>query len=98
MFISEEGLRKFFQKEFCSKEPAGSPELHRAAKYFYEMAYQNYKTGELMFSLSIIRQINKMLYEGIKTGGDYRKGDVKIIGAKLIPPAPTCYRGQALCL
>lgn len=88
VFISEDELEEVLSKGVSlKKNQQEALNYYRAAKYFYEMAYQNYKTGELMFSLSIIRQINKMLYEGIKTGGDYRKGDVKIIGAKLIPPA-----------
>lgn len=89
VFISEDELEEVLSKGVpLKKNQQEALNYFRAAKYFYEMAYQNHKTGEFMFSLSIIRQINKMLYEGIKAGGEYRKGDVKITGAKILPPAP----------
>lgn len=89
VFISEDELEEVLSKGVpLKKNQQEALNYFRAAKYFYEMAYQSHKTGEFMFSLSIIRQINKMLYEGIKTGGEYRKGDVKITGSKIVPPAP----------
>lgn len=88
VLISEDELEEVLSKGVpLKKNQQEALNYFRAAKYFYEMAYQNHKTGEFVFSLSIIRQINKMLYEGIKTGGNYRKGDVKITGAKIVPPA-----------
>ena len=52
---------------------------------FYGLAYQNFKSGEFLFSESLIKQINK----GV-TGehGDYRRGDIVILGAKISPPSP----------
>ncbi|OGQ09763.1 MAG: hypothetical protein A3G39_02480 [Deltaproteobacteria bacterium RIFCSPLOWO2_12_FULL_43_16] len=89
VFISEDELEEVLSKGVpIKKNQQEALNYFRAAKYFYEMAYQNHKTGEFMFSFAMIRQINKMLYEGIKTAGEYRNGDVKITGAKIIPPAP----------
>lgn len=89
VFISEDELEDVLSKGTpIKKNQQEALNYFRTAKYFYEMAYQNHKTGEFMFSLAMMRQINKMLYEGIKTAGEYRKGDVKIIGAKIIPPSP----------
>ncbi|RJQ40367.1 MAG: Fic family protein [Nitrospiraceae bacterium] len=89
VFISEDELEEVLSKGIpLKKNQQEALNYFRTAKYFYEMAYQNHKTGEFMFSLSMIRQINKMLYEGIKAGGEYRKGDVKITGSKIVPPGP----------
>ncbi len=61
----------------------------RTALFVYGLAYESYKTGEFHLSEALVRQINKGVTEGL---GEYRKGDIRIAGAKLIPPPGFCIR------
>ncbi|EDP74676.1 Fic family protein [Hydrogenivirga sp. 128-5-R1-1] len=85
-FVSEEEFEKALK--------AGKPETRnmevalnyfKTALFVYGLAYENFKSGEFLFSESLIKQINK----GV-TGefGDYRRGDIAILRAKISPPSP----------
>ncbi|HWP94032.1 MAG TPA: Fic family protein [Thermodesulfobacteriota bacterium] len=87
VFISEDELEEVLAKGVpLKKNQREALNYFRAAKYFYGMAYENFKTGEFLFSLSMFKQIKKMIFEGINNSGDYRKGDVRVAGAKINPP------------
>jgi len=57
----------------------------RTALFVYGLAYENFRSGEFLFSESLIRQVNKGV---MGEGGDYRKSDVIILGAEITPPSP----------
>lgn len=87
VFISEGELEEVLSKGVpLKKNQKEALNYFRTAKYLYGMAYEGYKTGEFVFSLSLIRQIDKMILEEVKDLLDYRKGDIKIAGAKINPP------------
>lgn len=88
VFVSEDELEEVLARgKPMKKSQAEAFNYYRAAKYFYELAFQGLQTGEFMLNLAIVRQINKMLLEGIDgNGGAFRKGDIKIAGAKISPP------------
>ena len=82
------------EKEFEEALRIGKPETRnmevalnyfRTALFVYGLAYENFKSGEFLFSESLAKQIKK----GV-TGehGDYRGGDIVIWGAKVHPPSP----------
>lgn len=90
VFVSEDELEEVLAKknEPMKKNQIEAFNYYRAAKYFYELAFQGLQTGEFMFNIAIVRQINKMLLEGIDgNGGGFRRGGVVIAGAKISPPS-----------
>ena len=58
------------------------PTYYRAARFLYGLAYENYRSRKLFFGIPLIRQTSKAI--GAK--GEYRKGDSRITGAKIVPP------------
>jgi fido (protein-threonine AMPylation protein) len=88
VFVSENELEEVLARgKPMKKSQTEAFNYYRTAKYFYELAFQGLQTGEFMLNLAIVRQINKMLLEGIDgNGGTFRKGDIKIAGAKISPP------------
>lgn len=88
VFVSEPELEEVLSKgQPTKKSQTEALNYYRAAKYFYELAFQGLQTGEFMFSLAMIRQINKMLSEGTGgNGGRLRKDGITIAGAKISPP------------
>lgn len=68
----------------------------------YELAFQQYKTKEFKLTKSIIRQMHSIMFRGdphfAYTPGEWRKGDIKIVGAKIdaSPPAEIESRIEAL--
>lgn len=62
----------------------------RTASFFYDLAFEYYKTGENPYSLAIVRMCHKKLFEGIISNserlGNFRNGPIKITGAKIKPP------------
>lgn len=55
---------------------------YRAARFLYGLAYENYRSRKFFFGIPLIRQTSKAI--GAK--GEYRKGDSRITGAKIVPP------------
>jgi len=88
VFVSEDELEEVLSKgQPAKKSQAEALNYYRAARYFYELAYQGLQTGEFMYSVAMARQINKMLLEGVNgDGGKLRNGDIIIAGAKISPP------------
>lgn len=56
-----------------------------AAVASYELAFQQYKTGEFKLTKSIIRQVHSMMFKGdpnfVYLPGEWRKGEIEITGA-----------------
>jgi Fic family protein len=83
VFVTEEELEQILagnKPQARSQEKALS--YYRAARFSYGLAYENYRSGELLTGIPLIRQISKT----ISMRGDYRRGDTRISGAKIIPP------------
>jgi Fic family protein len=63
-----------------------------AAVASYELAFQQYKSGEFNLSKSIIRQIHSLMFRGDPyfsyTPGEWRKGEIKIVGSSINTPSP----------
>jgi Fic family protein len=84
-FISEKELEDvLIKRKTETRDEKVAFNYFRTALFLYGLAYENYKTGELTFNEALIRQTNKGITDG---EGDYRKGDIVITGAKLIPPS-----------
>jgi len=58
----------------------------------YELAFQQYKSNEFKITKSIIRQIHSMMFRGDPNfsylPGEWRKGEIEIVGAKIKTPPP----------
>ena len=58
-----------------------------AAVASYELAFQQFKTGEFKVTKPIIRQIHSLMFRGDPnfawTPGEWRKGEMEITGAKV---------------
>ena len=64
VFVSEDEFEEVLARgKPMKKSQAEAFNYYRAAKYFYELAFQGLQTGEFMLNLAIVRQINKMLLE-----------------------------------
>ncbi len=82
-FVDEEELENVLAGNIAiSKSREEAIKYFRTAKFIYNLAYENYLSKEFLFGIPLIRQINKEL--GFK--GEFRKGKVKIAGAKFEPP------------
>ena len=82
-FVSE----KEFEEVLASGKPLKRSQeetlnYYRAARFLYGLAYENYRSGSFFFGIPLLRQTNKTI--GAK--GEYRKGDSRIAGAKIVPP------------
>jgi Fic family protein len=82
-FVSDEELEGVLAS---GKPLKGSQEealnYYKAARFLYGLAYENHRSKEFFFGIPLIRQTNKAI--GAK--GGYRKGDLRITGAKIAPP------------
>jgi Fic family protein len=82
-FISEKELKEVLSKnQPITRTEEEAFNYFRTATFIYELAYENYKQKEFLFGASLIRQINKSLGKS----GEFRKGKIKIAGAKFNPP------------
>ncbi len=82
-FISEKELKEVLSgNKPMTRTEEEAFNYFRTASFIYELAYENYKQKEFIFAVPLIRQINKSL--GYK--GEFRKGKIKIVGAKFNPP------------
>jgi Fic family protein len=82
-FISEKELKNvLFQNQPITRTEEEAINYFRTATFSYELAYENYRQKEFLFGIPLIRQINKSL----GNSGEFRKGEIKIIGAKFNLP------------
>ncbi|MDM7272948.1 Fic family protein [Sulfurihydrogenibium azorense] len=82
-FISEKELKEVLSKnQPITRTEEEAFNYFRTATFIYELAYENYKQKEFLFGVPLIRQINKSLGKS----GEFRKGKIKIAGAKFNPP------------
>ncbi|SNZ06921.1 Fic family protein [Persephonella hydrogeniphila] len=82
-FLDEEELEQVLAgNKPLSKSQEEAIKYFKTAKFIYGLAYENYKSKEFLFGIPLIRQINKEL----GFNGKFRKGKIKIAGAKFEPP------------
>ncbi|WP_457644718.1 Fic family protein [Persephonella sp.] len=82
-FVDEEELEQALAgNKPISKSQEEAVKYFKTAKFIYGLAYENYKSNEFLFGIPLIRQINKEL----GFDGEFRKGKIKIAGAKFEPP------------
>jgi hypothetical protein len=55
---------------------------YRAARFLYGLSYENYRSKKFFFGIPLVRQTSKTIGEK----GEFRKGDSRITGAKIVPP------------
>ena len=82
-FVSEEELEEVLASgKPIKRSQEEALNYYRAARFLYGLAYENYRSGRFFFGIPLIRQTSKAI--GAK--GEYRKGDSRITGAKIVPP------------
>ena len=82
-FVSEEELEEVLASgRPLKKSQEEALNYYRTARFLYGLAYENYKSGRFFFGIPLIRQTSKT----IGTKGEYRKGDSRLTGAKIVPP------------
>ena len=82
-FLDEEDLEKALAgNKPISKSQEEAVKYFKTAKFIYSLAYENYRSGEFLFGIPLVRQINKEL----GFGGEFRKEKIKIAGADFEPP------------
>jgi Fic family protein len=80
------------------ENPKYSRDAYKVLGYFdsavasYELAFQQYKTGEFKVTQSIIRQMHSLMFRGdphfVYSPGEWRKGAIEITGAKVETSSP----------
>jgi len=84
IFVSEEELENALAGGRSeTREVQDAINYFRTAKFVYGMAFMNYKEKDFSINIPLIRQINRGVLE---SKGDFRKGEVRITGSKLVPP------------
>jgi len=82
-FVSEEELEGVLASgKPLKKSQKEALNYYRAAKFLYGLAYENYRSKKFFFGIPLIRQTSKAI--GAK--GEYRKGDSRIAGARIVSP------------
>src|SRR4030043_277771 len=82
-FVSEKELEEVLASgKPLKRSQEEALNYYRAARFLYGLAYENYRSGRFFFGIPLIRQTSKAI--GAK--GEYRKGDSRITGAKIVPP------------
>src|SRR4030066_996463 len=82
-FVSEEELKEVLASgKPLKRSQEEALNYYRAARFLYGLAYENYRSTKFFFGIPLIRQTSKEV--GAK--GEYRKGDSRITGAKIVPP------------
>ena len=80
--VSTEELENIINNNIQTKNSDSVLNYYRTANFMYDLAKQNYLDKIIIFEIPLIRQINHSL----KFSGTFRKGAVKIAGAKITPP------------
>ena len=82
-FVSKEELEEVLASgKPLKRNQEEALNYYRTARFLYGLAYENYKSGKIFFGIPLIRQTSKTI--GAK--GEYRRGDLRITGAKIVPP------------
>lgn len=82
-FISEEELEEVLASgNPLKRNQEEALNYYKAARFLYGLAYENYRSKKFFFGIPLIRQTSKTI--GAK--GEFRKGDSRITGAKIVPP------------
>jgi len=82
-FISEEELEEVLTSgNPLKRNQEEALNYYKAARFLYGLAYENYRSKKFFFGIPLIRQTSKTI--GAK--GEFRKGDSRITGAKIVPP------------
>jgi hypothetical protein len=82
-FVSEEELEEVLASgKPLKRNQEEALNYYRAARFLYGLSYENYRSEKFFFGIPLIRQTSKAI--GAK--GEYRKGDSRITGAKIVPP------------
>ena len=82
-FVTEDELEEVLASgKPLKKSQEEALNYYRTARFLYGLAYENYRSGRFLFGAPVIRQTSKTI--GAK--GEYRKGDSRITGARIVPP------------
>ena len=82
-FVSDEELEEVLASgKPLKRSQEEALNYYRTARFLYGLSYENYKSEKFFFGIPLIRQTSKTI--GAK--GNYRKGDSRITGAKIVPP------------
>src|SRR4030067_1417459 len=82
-FVSEDELEEVLASgRPLKRNQEEALNYYRAARFLYGLSYENYRSKKLFFGIPLIRQTNKTIGEK----GEFRKGDSRITGAKIVPP------------
>ena len=83
VFVSEEELEEVLASgQPLKRSQEEALNYYKTAKFLYGLAYENYRSGKVFFAIPLVRQTNKI----VAGKGAYRKGDLRITGAKVVPP------------
>ena len=82
-FVSEEELEEVLASgKPLKRNQEEALNYYRAARFLYGLAYENYRSKKFFFGIPLVRQTSKTIGEK----GEFRKGDSRITGAKIVPP------------
>ena len=82
-FVSEEELEEVLASgNPLKRNQEEALNYYRAARFLYGLAYENYRSKKFFFGIPLVRQMSKTIGEK----GEFRKGDSRITGAKIVPP------------
>ena len=82
-FVSEEELEEVLASgKPLKRSQEEALNYYRAARFLYGLAYENYRSKKFFFGIPLVRQTSKTIGEK----GEFRKGDSRITGAKIVPP------------
>jgi len=82
-FVSEEELEEVLASgNPLKRNQEEALNYYRAARFLYGLAYENYRSKKFFFGIPLVRQTSKTIGEK----GEFRKGDSRITGAKIVPP------------
>ncbi|OGP93599.1 MAG: hypothetical protein A2156_10660 [Deltaproteobacteria bacterium RBG_16_48_10] len=82
-FVSEDELEEVLASgRPLKRNQEEALNYYRAARFLYGLSYENYRSKKFFFGIPLIRQTNKTIGEK----GEFRKGDSRITGAKIVPP------------
>ena len=82
-FVSEEELEEVLASgKPLKRSQEEALNYYRAARFLYGLSYENYRSKNFLFGIPLVRQTSKTIGEK----GEFRKGDSRITGAKIVPP------------
>lgn len=82
-FVSEEELEEVLASgNPLKRNQEEALNYYRAARFLYGLSYENYRSKKFFFGIPLVRQTSKTIGEK----GEFRKGDSRITGAKIVPP------------